>query len=154
VQVPESLPMPWTPAESLRRDRQVARAQCWILGYVVGASLGLVVGILIAKDFGQIMGVLGGLLYAGPVGWLFGVVIGGLMYRYGGTAGALYLLTVRRLARRKRVPRRLMDFLNDACRAGLLRQHGAVFQFRYPWLQNRFTSRPGTDRREATARLG
>ena len=52
-----------------------------------------------------------------------------------------YLLTVGWLAYRHRLPRSLMGFLADAHQRGVLRQAGAVYQFRHIELQHRLANR-------------
>ena len=46
------------------------------------------------------------------------------------------------LALRHRLPWPLMDFLADAHQRGVLRQAGAVYQFRHIELQHRLATRP------------
>jgi hypothetical protein len=52
-----------------------------------------------------------------------------------------------------RLPWRLIPFLNDACRQGVMRRAGAVYQFRHARLQNHLTVMPkvGHDHHESTA---
>ena len=57
------------------------------------------------------------------------------------TAWPSYVLTIRWLAFRHRLPRPLMSFLADAHKRGLLRQAGAVYQFRHIELQHRLANR-------------
>ena len=48
------------------------------------------------------------------------------------------------LALRRRLPLRLTGFLADAHRRGVLRQVGAVYQFRHIELQHRLATRPSS----------
>ena len=53
-----------------------------------------------------------------------------------------YMLTRGWLAFHHRLPWRLMGFLADAHRRGVLRQEGAIYQFRHIELQHRLANRP------------
>jgi hypothetical protein len=55
-----------------------------------------------------------------------------------------YLLTVGWLGFGHRLPRSLMGFLADAHQRGVLRQVGAVYQFRHIDLQHRLATRLGS----------
>jgi hypothetical protein len=123
-----------TPAGTLRRDLQlsVGRTVTTLVvgGLVFGLTVGLVGGSVV------LLLVLGGaaaavalavvLLIFLPAGYI-GTV----------TASSVYLATVTLLSTRRRVPRKLMRFLDDAHRTGLLRQVGPVYQFRHANLQDR-----------------
>jgi hypothetical protein len=50
------------------------------------------------------------------------------------------------LALRRKLPWRLMDFLADAHTRGVLRQAGAVYQFRHIELQHRLANRDASER--------
>jgi hypothetical protein len=58
-------------------------------------------------------------------------------------AAGQYLVTVGNLASRRRMPWRLLRFLQDAQRRGILRQQGATHQFRHARLQQRLAAAPG-----------
>jgi hypothetical protein len=80
-----------------------------------------------------------------PAGIAIGVVAGagvGLGVSARQTAWPSYLLTVGWLAFSDRLPRSLMGFLADAHQRGVLRQAGAVYQFRHIDLQHRLAKRP------------
>jgi hypothetical protein len=51
-------------------------------------------------------------------------------------AWIIYLFATYQLARQHRLPRRLMPFLDDAHRLGLLRTVGPIYQFRHADLQD------------------
>lgn len=57
-----------------------------------------------------------------------------------------YQLTRWRLALHHQLPWSLMDFLSDAYRRGVLRQAGAVYQFRHVELQHRLANRDADER--------
>ena len=74
-----------------------------------------------------------------PLGVAAGVVIG---FAAGESAWPRWVLTRAWLALHGRLPWRLMAFLADAHQRGVLRQAGAVYQFRHIELQHRLASRP------------
>ncbi len=116
---------PWT---VLARDRQVA-----LLIMIAG---GLSAGIAGGLAGGLTAGIAGGIAVAltGLVAWY-----GLSMIR---TAWPSYMLTRGWLASRRRLPWPLMSFLADAHQRGVLRQAGAVYQFRHLELQRSLATRP------------
>jgi hypothetical protein len=122
--VPPDLGEAVNPRAVLRRDREMMV----ILTLLVGLSLGLVAG-----------------LFFGLTGWLWlGLGLAsllGLATAAGETRWMSYQLTRTWLATRRRLPWPLMDFLADAHRRGVLRQAGAVYQFRHIELQHRLANR-------------
>jgi NACHT domain len=91
----------------------------------------IIVGLIIGIATGAIAGFLAGI----PAGVLTGVVAG-----VSANCTALwppYVIARIWLALRRRLPWRLMSFLADAHRRGVLRQAGAVYQFRHIELQER-----------------
>ena len=76
---------------------------------------------------------------AGLVGWLSGGLLGGIATGVVlTTATGSWLAFVKArvwLAMRRRLPQDLMLFLQDAHRRGVLRQTGAVYQFRHARVQ-------------------
>jgi hypothetical protein len=92
---------------------------------VGGLAGGLGVGLLLVSTGGS-GGVLVGMLVAG-----LGVgLVGGLGLMSSG-AWFSYIVTSSRLAAAGKLPLRLMDFLDDAHRLGLLRMTGSAYQFRH-----------------------
>jgi hypothetical protein len=73
------------------------------------------------------------------VGLAFGLM-GGLAGGLGEPKWASYMLARTQLAMRHRLPWSLMDFLADAHQRGVLRQAGAVYQFRHIDLQRRLAA--------------
>jgi hypothetical protein len=118
------------PHAALIRDRSTY----WSLGVVYGLLGGLAGGLLGA--------VLGGLTPALVFGLLFSLALG-LWYANTETAWGRFVLARYWLALRRRLPWRLMGFLADAHKQrGVLRQAGAVYQFRHVDLQRRLATRP------------
>ena len=66
----------------------------------------------------------------------------GLVFSMVKTAWPLYLLTRAWLALRHQLPWPLMAFLADAHQRGIMRQAGAVYQFRHIELLHRLAARP------------
>jgi hypothetical protein len=124
------------PRRLLVQDRRVAIT----FGAVYALTTGFVGGYGIDPLFGLAIGVSaglsGGLLY-GPV-WAFSLDKG-----RAGVVSWMHLVFVRLwLAPRGRLPWRLMGFLEAAHDKGVLRQSGAVYQFRHAFLQNALAGVP------------
>jgi len=112
----------------LARDRKVALL-IWLVSAI---GLGLAGGYL--------FGLVGGLELGVAVGLAARLVLGfGLSGAQ--TAWPSYVLARGWLALRHQLPWSLMDFLADAHRRGVLRQTGAVYQFRHIELQHRLATR-------------
>ncbi|GHC43001.1 hypothetical protein GCM10010507_17270 [Streptomyces cinnamoneus] len=101
----------------------------------VGLSLGVALGIISA------VGVQDGLVIA------LGAALVAALSGFCDTAWGFFLLVRCWLALRQRLPLRLMRFLEDAYERGVLRQFGAVYQFRHSRLQEHFAERHGIGRR-------
>jgi NACHT domain len=135
--VPPDLTEAINPRVILARDRQMAFF--FTLGLGIGGGLvaglgvglaggGLLVGLVVGLGFG---------LGAGLVAGFVADLIGGT----GRTKWTSYIVTRGWLAIRHRLPWSLMDFLADAHQRGVLRQAGAVYQFRHIDLQHRLATR-------------
>ncbi|MFE9244686.1 NACHT domain-containing protein [Nocardiopsis sp. NPDC006938] len=105
-------------------------------------SLNLVRGVVWGMVFGFGGGVLFG-LFAGPwwgvtVGFFFAHIFGTrlVLSRNDHSAWPSYVVATYYLAWKRRLPRRLMAFLDDAHRVGLLRTVGPIYQFRHARLQD------------------
>ncbi|MEU7838591.1 NACHT domain-containing protein [Nonomuraea sp. NPDC049129] len=130
-----------TPLTSWRADRRLNRVRLLAggtLGAVIGAALiwatggsagEMAVATLVAAMAGMTSGLVSGQHHAWPV----------------------YELAAFRLARRGRLPRRLMAFLDDAHRLGLLRAVGPLYQFRHAEFHDHLAGRgtPVTAPRQA-----
>ena len=101
----------------------------------------LVAGLAAGLGFGLGATLAGGLRFGLAVGLAAGFVAG-LFVSWTRTAWPSYILTTGWLAFRHRLPWPLMNFLADAHERGVLRQAGAVYQFRHIDLQHRLASRP------------
>jgi hypothetical protein len=124
-----------SPKAMLARGRLAALYPVLTHGLVTGLVSGLVFGLT-------------GRLVAGFVGGLlFGLSIG-LEWSLFETDWLYYMLTRGWLAFHRHLPWSLMSFLADAHRRGVLRQVGAVYQFRHIELQHRLASRD-VDQRQA-----
>lgn len=123
-----------SPLASLRADRAAVVARglsLMVLG--TGISLLLLVGGLVADDR-QLPGLSALVFVWAPVGPL----------TIGLSAWGWLLPTRLWLCATGRLPWRLMAFLDDAHRRGVLRQAGAVYQFRHARLQEQLATNPGT----------
>lgn len=124
---------PQTPALILQRDLQLTKIR-WL---TVGLPFGLAAGALLAVltlPYGLIKAVALALILA----LLIGAVWGLLWVR--DRPSLWYFVTVRILRPDQQVPKHLMAFLDDAYRLGILRQVGAVYQFRHIRLTDYFAS--------------
>ncbi len=122
--VPPDLGEAVNPRAVLRRDREIML----VLTPLVGLPLGLVAGLL--------FGLTGGLWLGLGLASLLGLAVAASETRW-----MSYQLTRTWLATRHRLPWPLMGFFADAHRRGVLRQAGAVYQFRHIELQHRLANR-------------
>jgi len=120
-----------TPPSELRNDLRVTGAH--VLG--VAATIGAVTGIAFGPMAGSLVGVAFGL--TGGLGTILKIPVPGsrtIDIPFGfegvGTAAAAYIITTVILWKRHLLPLRLMRFLDDAHRLGLLRAVGPAYQFR------------------------
>jgi hypothetical protein len=84
------------------------------------------------------------LLGVAAAGFAYGLTFGllaGLALSMSETAWPSYLITKGWLALHHHLPGPLMNFLADAHQRGVLRQAGAVYQFRHIELQHRLANR-------------
>lgn len=105
-----------------------------LAGGLAGGLASLVANWLAARSANGLVGGpgigLGTWLVGGLVSGLAGCLTVGLVMVSSG-AWLSYLLAVGRLAATGKLPLRLMDFLDDAYRLGLLRTVGPIYQFRH-----------------------
>jgi len=127
-----------SPGVVLARDRRVALLLILGGGLAVGIAFVFMTGFLAvaAAGTGPRADLGTGLAYA-----LAGGITVGLGLGITQTAWPSYMLTRLWLALRHQLPWRLMAFLADAHRRGVLRQAGAVYQFRHIELQRRLANR-------------
>lgn len=110
-----------SPPGLLRRDRRAALARVVFYG-VVTVSLA-VLALVVDRN-------------VNPFLWLFLLPVVGVMLLLASASGA-WLACCALLSWRSKLPLRLMSFLEDAHRRGVLRQAGGVYQFRHAFLQER-----------------
>ncbi|TCO46735.1 NACHT domain-containing protein [Actinocrispum wychmicini] len=112
-----------SPADLLAVNRTTVAYQSLIWGPVFGLCVGLVGGAVDGLAFGLVVGL--------GVGTGFGLSM---------TAWGQWLVLARIwLPLTGRLPWAVIAFLDDACRRGVLRQAGAVYQFRHARLQDHLT---------------
>lgn len=119
------------------------------VGFLVGLRVGLPFGLFAAALWSDnllntlVLGLGTWILVVVVVGLMVGLVVGlrvGLLNTsWGGFAIARVWLALRR-----RLPLRVMAFLDDAHRRGVLRQVGAAYQFRHARLQHHLTATNST----------
>lgn len=102
---------------------------------VCALVLGLMTGLVTSLSASPLRSVEVGLVFG-----LEGAFAGGLGYGLSLTAWGQWVALSRIwLPLTRRLPWRLIAFLDDACQRGVLRQAGAVYQFRHAQLQNHLT---------------
>ena len=117
------------PQAVIRRDRRTSFSVMTLVGIGFGFGVG----------FGF------PLWYGLTIGSAYGLALG-LMVTTLRTASPSYELSRVWLALRGRLPWSLMNFLSDAHQRGVLRQAGAVYQFRHRELQRRLARNPSDSR--------
>ncbi|MUN41628.1 hypothetical protein [Actinomadura litoris] len=95
-------------------------------GLMTGLGVGLTVGLLYEPA--------AGLGFGSTLGLLAGLAVGITDGEH--RAWLAYLVATYQLARTRRLPRRLMPFLDDCRRLGLLRAVGPIYQFRHAELHD------------------
>ncbi|MGH3392471.1 MAG: hypothetical protein ACRDOO_26685 [Actinomadura sp.] len=130
VETPTPADQASTPLMSLRADRSLNLLRTIAGGLVFGLVIGLWAGFGVGLEEGLQVGLTTGF----GIGLMGGLVAG----RH--HAWLAYLVATYRLARRRMLPRRLMPFLDDMHRLGLLRAVGPIYQFRHAELQDRLTA--------------
>jgi MFS family permease len=130
------------PLAGLARDRSTFWAFALVFGLGFGLVAGLAAGFVGGLGFGFWFGLRFGLLIGLVAALLAGLVFG-LVGPLGETAWGAFVVARCWLALRHRLPWRLMSFLADAHQQrGVLRQAGAVYQFRHADFQHRLATRP------------
>lgn len=127
-----------SPISTLRADRTIS-----LLGILADFGLGLVVGFFAGPGIALATGIL--------IGCAAGLVLG-LARRllhwssaaFSASAWGWFLVSRSSLALQGRLPWRLMQFLHDAHHRGVLRQTGAVYQFRHARLQDQLARQTGS----------
>ena len=120
-----------SPTDLLNTNRATVVVESSVLGLVCAVGFGVMAGLLHGPRYGVLHGLTYGLVLGLAVGW--GVVLGL-------TAWGQWLVQARIwLPLNGRLPWALIAFLDDACRRGVLRQVGAVYQFRHARLQDHLT---------------
>jgi hypothetical protein len=130
-----------TPRSSWQGDRALNLLRMVVFGLVGGLAGGLVGGLLHGAVFALVGEPAGGIvstvLVTGGLGVGAGVGLGLVLGNH--HAWLVCTIAVSRLALEHRLPWRVMDFLDDAHRLGLLRAVGPVYQFRHAALQDHLT---------------
>lgn len=123
-----------TPLTSWRADRTLNLIRATTIGLTAALTGGLAGGLTAASSNTAAFGLAVGLSYALTLGLATGFAAG----RH--HAWMAYLIATNRLALAGRLPRKLMPFLDDAHRLGLLRAVGPVYQFRHAELHDHLTA--------------
>ncbi|MFE0592304.1 NACHT domain-containing protein [Micromonospora echinospora] len=119
--------------KSLTAPVDAVRASSPIATLRAERKVSLISGFLVGLGWGTFLGFFGGPVVGGLAGLAAGIV-GGLTSTLTGHWGT-FLLARGVLAARGKLPIRLMSFLDDAHRRGVLRQSGARYHFRHVLLK-------------------
>jgi hypothetical protein len=130
VSTPATSAQPQTPDVTLRRDLELVYIRSLAFGFALGPAFGIP-----NWPLRELAGLTAG-IYTGTAFGIAGGVVFTLTFRLTG-ASSTYLVALSVLYAQRRLPRRLMRFLDDAHRVGLLREAGPVYQFRHAKLQDR-----------------
>jgi hypothetical protein len=120
-----------TPYSAYRKDLQTQVISGVLAGLMSGLAVGLLVGLTLGGAGGLALGLAVGLPFALALGLFIGLA--------DGSAPRLLLAELAFLMRGRRV--RLMPMLQTALARQVLRQAGAVYQFRHADLQDRLAER-------------
>jgi hypothetical protein len=112
---------PQIPTNTFHRDKQLVQVKSITAGFALGTALSVVQPNSIWAGLGT------GLLFA------VAIALGIGLHQPSGR----YLVTVLVLSAQHRLPLRLLKFLDDAHRLGILRETGPVYQFRHAELHDR-----------------
>ena len=142
VETPAQVHHATTPMGSWYTDRTLNLVRISTNALAAGLAGGLVNGLVVGLGGAPAAGLAGGLVN-GLVAGVAGALIYGLAYGLAVGLGfgkhrawLAYLVATWRLARADLLPRRLMLFLDDCHRLGLLRAVGPIYQFRHAELQD------------------
>lgn len=136
LEVADAIDSAVSPAALLDSNRRnvLVHLLMWAIVFGTGATA---VNVFI---MGPLLGVGAGLVFG-----LEAAFAGGLGYGLSLTAWGQWVALARIwLPLTGRLPWRLITFLDDACERGVLRQSGAVYQFRHAQLQEHLATRPTT----------
>lgn len=151
--IPGELTTAVSPTAVLTRDRRTTLVLAVVAvvaaGIVTGVTAGLKYGLLSRGGLG--LGLVFGLGLGLAVGLEAGLVLGLTISGFG-SAWPHWVMARAWLALRRRLPWRLMAFLAQAHELGVLRQFGAVYQFRHIELQHRLARHPYTEERTPVSR--
>jgi hypothetical protein len=129
------------PETVLRRDRLTFYASGLGMGIALGFTIGLAQGLGHNPATGLSFGFIYGLRIGIATFLIVGIAYAFIQAQWGSFVVALFYLTVFR-----RLPWRYMTFLRDAHRSrGVLRQVGAIYQFRHVEVQRRIGRQPPFD---------
>jgi hypothetical protein len=129
-----------TPAGSLARDRATTLLRAGLAAEVFGLAVGAAVTVLTDQTAGYLAGAVAAVTTALTAALVGGFPVGG---EQPFTSRWLPYVAARLwLASRGRLPIRLMAFLDDAHRRGVLRQTGRTYEFRHAVLQQYLAAYP------------
>ena len=121
AETPQTTERPQTPTATFHRDKQLVQIKSVAAGLALGVAWWVVQPASIGAGLGT------GLLF------VVAIALGVGLHQPSGR----YLVTVLVLTTQRQTPLRLLSFLEDADRLGILREAGPVYQFRHAKLHDR-----------------
>jgi hypothetical protein len=123
---------PITPVDAFRGNHRLVLAIEICVGVAVGVVTGVAFGLAVWVAFGLASGVVVGFASGIALGIVAGIAAGATDVNFFMPACAAFVL----ISSERQGPVRMMHFLEDARRRGVLRTAGAVYQFRHASLQD------------------
>jgi hypothetical protein len=143
--VPGNLGLAASPKLVLRRDRSATLTLCTVIAttsvLAIGVTTFVMSSTMLLPDISPTAdAAIFGLTIGPTAGFAFGFVLSGY-----GSSWPQWVIARQILAIQRKIPLRLMAFLEDSHARGVLRQVGPTYQFRHIELQHRLASRIGTN---------
>jgi hypothetical protein len=133
IETPVDVRTAVSPTDLLKTNRATVIFESSMLGLVCAVGFGVLAGLLHGPRYALVYGLSYGLVLA--IGVALGITLGLTAW------GQWLALSRIWLPLHRRLPWSLIAFLDDACRRGVLRQAGAVYQFRHARLQAHLNDR-------------
>ncbi|MFI6744362.1 NACHT domain-containing protein [Nonomuraea sp. NPDC050451] len=136
-----------TPRSSWQSDRALTCLRSLVLALTLGLLLGLAGGLWVRwwSTAVQVSMTVGVIVFGLVLGFISGLIVGNRHAWLACTIAVAGLAVVRRL------PWRIMDFLDDAHRVGLLRTVGPVYQFRHAAMHDHLAAGDDPDQSDSSA---
>jgi len=139
--VPGNLEASVSPVLVLKRDRDSMVALCFVTATVASLAVGFATFALSRSELlPDISPIADAAIFGPTIGLTCALIFGFFLSGYG-SAWPQWAFARQILAVRRKTPNRLMAFLEDCHKRGILRQVGPIYYFRHIELQHRLASR-------------